>query len=128
MPEYHFTGAYPRVLAGLSQGVNAWQTPTPPYGATIEAFPGDAIRTDAPYDHPELEEVEAAVPIQLVAADSTPEQIASGLQTVQDAAAQGADGIAVLQAAAAPVEAPADPAHEAMTAEGAPAPTEPTAN
>lgn len=137
MPEYHFTGTSPRVLTGLSQGVNAtlragFDRADPPYGATLEASFGDAIRTDEPYDHPELEEVfvepqhlnedgtpslppEPVVPIQLVAADSTPEQIAAGLQAVQDAAA-GADGLDVLNAAA----------HDSMTAEGAPAPAEPT--
>lgn len=103
MPEYTFTGAYPRVLAGLSQGVNASITPAagepPVHGATLEAAPGDAVHTDEPYPHPELTEVESTpapaepvVPIQLVAAD-----------------------------------APAEPAHDTMTAEGAPAPAEPTA-
>ena len=61
MTHYHFTGAHPRVLAGLSQGVNATLTPTegeaPPHGATLEARLGDAIRTDEPYEHPELAEV-----------------------------------------------------------------------
>jgi hypothetical protein len=99
MHEYHFTGAYPRVLAGLSQGINALilpaERPTPPYGSTIEAAPGDAVQTDEPYDHPELTEV-------------TPEP-----QPVE------ADGT--------PIPVPADPAHDTMTAEGAPAPAEPTA-
>jgi hypothetical protein len=104
MPDYHFTGAYPRVLAGLSQGVNALILPTdratPPYGSTIEASPGDAVHTDEPYVHPELTEV-------------TPEP-----QPVE------ADGTPILP----PIEpVPADPAHDAMTAEGAPAPAEPTA-
>ena len=124
MPEYHFTGTSPRVLTGLSQGVNATSIPAhgdaPAYGSTIEANTGDVIRTDAPYDHPELapwsEPMPDVVPIQLVAADSTPEQIAAGLQAVQDAAAAGADGLDILNAAA----------HDAMTAEGAPAPAEPT--
>lgn len=102
MPDYHFTGAYPRVLAGLSQGVNALITPAggeaPPRGATIEAFPGDAVHTDEPYLHPELAEV-------------TPEP-----QPVT------ADGKPV------PAPAPAaEPSHDTMTAEGAPAPAEPTA-
>lgn len=141
MPDYNFTGAYPRVLAGLSQGVNAAvlysSAGLPPYGSTIEAYPGDAIRTDEPYVHPELAEVEP---------DAA--HIAEGLQAVQDAAAPGADGIEVLRAAAAatavpaepvvpiqlvaapetPAPAPVDPAHDAMTAEGAPAPAEPAAN
>lgn len=100
MPEYHFTGTSPRVLTGLSQGVNATSTPAhgdaPAYGSTIEANTGDVIRTDVPYEHPELapwsEPVPDVVPIQLVAA---PEPVAD--------------------------QAPAD-----MTAEGAPAPAEPT--
>lgn len=108
MPEYHFTGTSPRVLTGLSQGVNALllptDRPTPPYGSTIEAQPGDSLETNEPYEHPELELAETApvtdapapdepfVPIQLVAA---PEPVAD--------------------------QAPAD-----MTAEGAPAPAEPT--
>lgn len=99
MPEYTFTGAYPRVLAGLSQGVNASITPAagepPVHGATLEASPGDAVRTDEAYPHPELTEVE-------------PEP-----QPVEP------DG--------APIPTPAEPAHDTMTAEGAPAPAEPTA-
>ncbi len=98
MTDYHFTGAYPRVLTGLIQGVNALILPTdrgaPPYGSTIEAHPGDAIQTDEPYDHPELEESELDAPESPVVV---------------------------------PVPAPAeDPAHDTMTAEGAPAPAEPT--
>lgn len=105
MPEYHFTGTSPRVLTGLSQGVNAWVAGSEaPYGSTVEAQHGDDIRTSEPYEHPELDEVvlqpyvdapadpEPVVPIQLVAA---PEPVAD--------------------------QAPAD-----MTAEGAPAPAEPT--
>lgn len=61
MTDYTFTGAYPRILTGLSQGVNALILPvdgeTPPYGSTIEAHPGDAVKTDEPYEHPELSEV-----------------------------------------------------------------------
>lgn len=61
MTDYTFTGAYPRVLTGLSQGVNATITPAegdaPPHGSTLEARPGDAIQTDEPYEHPELTEV-----------------------------------------------------------------------
>jgi hypothetical protein len=99
MTDYHFTGAYPRVLAGLSQGVNALILPadreTPPYGSTIEAHPGDALQTDEPYIHPELTVVD--VEPQPVDADGTP------------------------------IPTPADPAHDTMTAEGAPAPAEPTA-
>ena len=103
MTDYHFTGAYPRVLAGLSQGVNALILPAdrdaPPYGATIEAHPGDSVQTDEPYPHPELTEV-------------TPEP-----QPVE------ADGTPI----PAPEPAPAEPEHDTMTAEGAPAPAEPTA-
>jgi hypothetical protein len=100
MHEYHFTGAYPRVLAGLSQGVNALilpaDRPTPPYGSTIEAAPGDSVQTDEPYDHAELTGVEPEP--QPVEADGTP------------------------------IPAPDDhPAHDTMTAEGSPAPAEPTA-
>lgn len=107
MPEYHFTGTYPRVLAGLSQGVNALLLPTgrdtPPYGSTIEAAPGDSLQTDEPYGHPELEEVEPAAPVEA----PTPEPVVP------------------IQLVAA--DAPAEPAHDAMTAEGAPAPATPTA-
>jgi hypothetical protein len=94
MPDYNFTGAYPRVLTGLSQGVNALILPTdrdtPPYGSTIEAFPGDSVQTNEPYAHAELAEVEEGT-------------------------------------YAPPAEPSDDPAHDAMTAEGAPAPAEPTA-
>lgn len=62
MTDYHFTGAYPRVLTGLSQGVNAFLYVAEggielPYGSTVVAHPGDALQTDEPYDHPELAEV-----------------------------------------------------------------------
>lgn len=97
MTDYHFTGAYPRVLTGLSQGINAHLTPAhgdtcPPYGSTIEAHPGDVLSTDAPYPHPELEEI-------------TPDT-------------------APAPQPAAPVEPapPADPAPADPTADGAPAP------
>lgn len=60
MTEYRFTGAYPRILTGLSQGVNAILTPAegdaPPEGSTLEARPGDTVQTDEPYEHPELAE------------------------------------------------------------------------
>jgi hypothetical protein len=94
---YVFTGAYPRALFGLSVGVNAQivkaDGSVPPVGSTVEAAQGDRITTTAPYPHPELAE-----------ADPAP-----------------ADGPAD---APAP-ETPADtaPAADAMTSEGAPAPT-----
>lgn len=63
MTDYTFTGAFPRVLTGLSQGVNAILTPaagdSPPDGSTLEARPGDTIQTDEPYEHPELAVVES---------------------------------------------------------------------
>lgn len=108
MTEYHFTGACPRVLAGLSQGVNAWLTPAagdaPPYGSTLEACPGDLISTDEPYEHPELT---VAVPVPDAPAPAPTEPSAVPIQLV---------------AAPDPAPAPADPAHDTMTAEGAPAP------
>jgi len=110
MHEYHFTGAYPRVLAGLSQGVNALilpaDRPTPPYGSTIEAAPGDSVQTDEPYDHAELAE----------ASDSR------GLSLEDEAWAQSNPAPAPV-----PAEPAEDPAHDTMTAEGSPAPAEPTA-
>lgn len=124
MPDYHFTGAYPRVLTGLSQGVNALLLPAegdaPPYGATIEARTGDAIHTDEPYEHPELEAVEGE-----------PRFAAGGL--IPNSAGSDTIPVPVDQGyiiPTPPVEAPApvaDPAHDAMTAEGAPAPAAPTA-
>ncbi|WP_284984297.1 hypothetical protein [Arthrobacter sp. efr-133-TYG-118] len=113
MTDYHFIGAFPRVLAGLSQGVNALILPVdrdaPPYGSTIEARPGDVIQTDAPYVHPELAEVEASD--------------AHGLSPADEAWAQ-ANPVPVVPVE--PVAPVADPAPDAMTAEGAPAPAEPT--
>jgi len=100
-PTYTFIGAYPRVLVGLSEGVNAHLSApngaSPGYGLTIVAEPGDTLETDEPYVHSELEEV-------------TPEASdARGLSPEDEAV-------------------PAtDPAPDAMTAEGAPAPAEPTA-
>jgi hypothetical protein len=61
MAEYTFTGATPRLLFGLSQGVNATLTPADPDaepladGQTIVAHPGDRITTDEDYVHAELE-------------------------------------------------------------------------
>lgn len=74
MTDYHFTGAFPRILTGLSQGINASIEPSegdaPPHGATIEARHGDAIHTDEPYDHPELTEViEEPQPVDADGAD-----------------------------------------------------------
>lgn len=81
MTDYHFTGAYPRLLAGLSQGVNAWllDDPEPPYGSTIEAQRGNVIRTNEPYPHPELDEVsnipdDAAPVLEPTQDDGTPAQ------------------------------------------------------
>lgn len=111
MTDYHFTGAYPRVLAGLSQGVNATLTPAvgepPVHGSTLEASPGDAVRTDEPYIHPELTEVEPEP--QPVNADGSP------IPTPEPVIDFRSDVPA------------ADPAPDTMTAEGAPAPAEPTA-
>jgi hypothetical protein len=74
MTNYHFTGTHPRVLAGLSQGVNAFihkaDGSVLPYGSTVWAHPGDALQTDEPYDHPELAEVPDEP--QPVDADGTP--------------------------------------------------------
>lgn len=121
MPEYTFTGAYPRVLAGLSQGVNAEvlysSAGIPPYGSTVEAYPGDGIRTKEPYAHPELAEVEAAP--QFAVGGLIPNT--AGADTIPVPVDQG-----YIIPAPAPEPAPADPAHDAMTAEGAPAPAEPT--
>lgn len=109
MPDYHFTGAFPRLLAGLSQGVNAWLSPAdedvPPYGSTIEAHTGDALHTSEPYQHPELEEVES--------------------DPVTEPAAAPAEPVVPIALVAAEPPAPvAEPAHDTMTAEGAPAPAE----
>lgn len=107
MPEYTFTGAYPRVLAGLSQGVNASITPAagepPVHGATLEASPGDTVHTDEAYPHPELEEVAGGiVPPSDPPRDTIPATLDAGYVIP-------------------------DPAPEAIPAEGAPAPAEPTA-
>ncbi|GGH93748.1 hypothetical protein ACFFGR_09175 [Arthrobacter liuii] len=114
MSDYLFTGAYPRVLAGLSQGVNALLTPAdgdaPPYGSTVEAAHGDHVHTDEPYLHPELEET----------SDSR------GLSPEDEAWAQANPAPAPTEAT--PIPAPVDPAPAAepapdtTTAEGAPAP------
>jgi hypothetical protein len=102
MPSYTFTGAYPRVLTGLSEGVNAHLSPdAPAHGATIEARPGDAVHTDQPYQHPEL------------------------VETAPDAITAPEPAPAAPEVAPEPVAEPApepEPAHDAMTAEGAPAP------
>lgn len=68
MAEYTFTGAVPRLLFGLSQGVNATLHPATPDtepladGQTIIAQPGDRITTDEDYVHAELEPVVPPTP------------------------------------------------------------------
>lgn len=68
MAEYTFTGATPRLLFGLSQGVNATLHPATPDtepladGQTIIAHPGDRLTTDEDYPHAELEEFVAPEP------------------------------------------------------------------
>lgn len=123
MPEYHFTGTSPRVLTGLSQGVNALllpaDRPAPPYGSTVEAEPGDSLETDEPYDHPELELAAPDSPLPLSDASQ------AGIQVLRDAAA-AADPEPVVPIALVAAEPIADPAPADMTAEGAPAPAEPT--
>lgn len=63
MAEYTFTGATPRMLFGLAQGVNATLTPADPDsepladGQTIVIHPGDRLTTDEDYVHAELEAV-----------------------------------------------------------------------
>lgn len=61
-PTYTFTGAYPRVFFGLSEGVNAHVQPTEAHpdlvdGQTVVLEPGDHVTTDQPYEHCELEPV-----------------------------------------------------------------------
>jgi hypothetical protein len=94
---YVFTGAYPRALFGLSVGVNAQIVKTdgtvPPVGSTVEAATGDRITTTVPYPHPDLAETDPA-PVDAPAVAPAPE----------------------------PPAEPA-PAADALTSEGAPAPT-----
>ena len=124
MHDYTFTGAYPRVLVGLSQGINATvmqsTSDLPVRGATIEAHPGDWIRTDEPYEHAELEDAPAnlshgAIPVGGIIPG------AAGNDTIP----VPLEPAPVVPEPPAPV---ADPAAEAMTAEGAPAPTKPAAS
>lgn len=103
MPRYTFTGAYPRALFGLTVGVNAKVTKAngyvPVIGSTVEASTGDVIETTEPYKHPDLTEDEPAQPA---------------------VAPEVAPPVEVSPAPDVPVGF--DPAHDAMTAEGAPAP------
>lgn len=68
MAEYTFTGASPRMLFGLSQGVNATLIPATPDsepladGQTIVIHPGDRLTTDEDYPHAELEPFVAPEP------------------------------------------------------------------
>jgi hypothetical protein len=63
MAEYTFTGASPRMLFGLAQGINATLVPATPDsepladGQTIVVHPGDRLTTDEDYVHAELEPV-----------------------------------------------------------------------
>lgn len=105
MPRYTFTGAYPRALFGLTVGVNAKVTKADGYvpviGSTVEASTGDVIETTEPYKHPDLTESEPAQP-------AVAPEVAPAIEVAPE------------PAPAAPVGF--DPAHDAMTAEGAPAP------
>jgi len=66
MAEYVYTGAVPRLLFGLSQGVNATLHPATPDtapladGQTIIIHPGDGLTTAEDYPHAELEPVTPA--------------------------------------------------------------------
>ena len=135
MPKYLFTGAFPRVLSGLQEGVNAHRDGTP-VGATIEAHEGDTIVTAAPYEHPELrledenggfipntdgrDTIPASIeptPVVPIAPTPAPAQ-GDVVLTPEEIAHLAPEIIAQIQAAAHPDE----PAHTDMTAEGAPAP------
>lgn len=61
MPKYLFVGAVPRVLTGLSQGVNAYMDGVQ-YGATLQPGPGDVVETVAPYKHAELKFINKSAP------------------------------------------------------------------
>lgn len=129
MPKYLFTGAFPRVLSGLQEGVNAHRDGTPDR-ATIEAHEGDTIVTAAPYEHPELrlEDADATLPEPVPAVEVPPSgdipapapAVPAGdvVLTPEEIAHLAPEVIAQIQAAAHPDE----PAHTDMTAEGAPAP------
>jgi hypothetical protein len=67
MADYVFTGAEPRLLFGLSQGVNATLTPAEGNpelvaGQTIVAYPGDTVTTEEDYNHPELASAASETP------------------------------------------------------------------
>ena len=66
MPRYRYIGADPRVLHGLSHGVNATLTRRgghdQPDGSTVSVVFGDVVETDEPYVHALLEELAAAKP------------------------------------------------------------------
>lgn len=66
-PNYTFTGEYPRIMTGLSEGINAHVNPADGrpqlvIGQTIILEPGDALVTAEPYPHPELTEDPATGP------------------------------------------------------------------
>jgi hypothetical protein len=73
MADYVFTGAYPRLLFGLIQGVNAWHSPASgdpselTHGQTVIAEPGDSVRTTNEYLNAELSAVEEAEPAPVTA-------------------------------------------------------------
>lgn len=63
MPDYKFTGNYPRVMAGLIQGVNALVCgDNAPYHSTVLCLPGDTLHTDKAYEHAELTPLEDTPP------------------------------------------------------------------
>lgn len=107
MPDYLFTGGYPRALFGLTEGVNA-HLDGAAYGATIEPSPGDVVHTDEAFDHAELE---------LIDEPAEPED--GPVAVEPEAVTLTADEVAHL---APDVLAAVEAAHTDMTAEGAPAP------
>ncbi len=68
MATYTFTGSEPRIMFGLSEGVNAWTTPADGEpsrlvdGQTVVLHPGDTVKTDKDFDHAELALVTEASP------------------------------------------------------------------
>lgn len=62
MPSYVYTGGVPRMLFGLSHGVNARGSDRLKPGQTVVVDPGDTVWTEEPYDHAHLEEIEKSEP------------------------------------------------------------------
>lgn len=103
MPKYTFTNDFPQVFGDLYNGVNATVeggSTAHGWGCPLELTTGDVIITDAPYEHPFLQEVITAPTKAKKAATavSAPIVDASALDAPAADLAPAADAVSVSEA------------------------------